>query len=423
MSALLDELDTWLTDNWSADLTVAEWWSLLGEAGWAAPTLPRSAFGRDASQAEAQVIAARLAERGVLGPPGGAGMAIVAPTIAAHGTPEQIDSLLRPIVTGRAAWCLLFSEPAAGSDLASLTTAARRDGEEWRIDGRKTWATGAHLADMAIVLARSDETSTRHHGLSCLALDMHQGAAVQVQPMREMTGRALSNDVVLADARTTDQAVLGGAGNGWIVVNSALTAERQTVGGHRTASAAPGTISGDLDRRAGDVLDRIAARRDASGASSDTAKPPAALVMDLAAAMAAGALPPVLRDALMRLHACVEVARLTARRADDRRGTGGELAGAANISKLWASEIARQSRDVGLELLGMRAGLHAYDRAGKVRLEEADGDALASQITAMALAAQAVSLVGGVDRLQRDLLGERVLGLPKGPAVEAPPAV
>ncbi|MCU1502218.1 MAG: putative acyl-CoA dehydrogenase [Ilumatobacteraceae bacterium] len=415
---LLDELDEWLTAHWDADLTVGEWWELLGSAGWATPTLPSHAYGRDASTADAEAIARRLAERGALGPPRGAGTTVVAPTIAAHGTPDQIETLLRPIVTGRQAWCLLFSEPAAGSDLAALTTSARRDGDEWRIDGRKTWATGAHLADMALVLARSEEGSRRHHGLTCFALDMRQGAAVEVRPMREMTGRALSNDVVLTEARLPGSAVLGGAGEGWIVVNSALTAERQSVGAHGGSNAAPGSIAGQLDVRAGDLIGRTTAKRSAADAESSTS--PDAIVMEAVAA--GGPLDPRRRQAVMRLHSMVEVARLTSHRADDERAAGRALPGAANIAKLWASEIARVSRDVGLDLLGGRGTLHAYDRVGTAALAltlHEDGT-LTSRTTGMALAAQAVSLVGGVDRLQRDLIGERVLGLPKAPVADRP---
>jgi alkylation response protein AidB-like acyl-CoA dehydrogenase len=413
MAHLLDELDLWLTAHWDPALTVGEWWELLGTSGWAAPTLPDDKFGKAATLGEAEEIVARLAARSVLGPPGGAGITVVAPTIAAHGTAAQRDVLLRGIVTGRQAWCLLFSEPDAGSDLAALTTAAWRDGEEWQLDGRKTWATGAHLADMAIVLARSDPDSSRHHGLTCFALDMHQRDAVEVRPMREMTGRALSNDVVLTAARVPDAAVLGEPGNGWIVVNAALTAERHSVGGHRAPSAAPGSISGDLSLRAGDVVERARSPRTTAEAPS----PPGQLVLELAAASGTVG-GRVVRQSLARLHSLVEVARLTARRADDERAAGRELRGAQHIAKLWASEIARASRDVGLEMLGARALLHAYDRAGRQRIELDDGDPLATRVMAMALSAQAVSLVGGVDRLQRDLIGERVLGLPKGPVAE-----
>ncbi len=415
--ALLDELDHWLTVHWDPAMTVGDWWELLGTAGWGAPMLAHDAFGKGATLGEAEEIAARFAVRGVLGPPSGAGITVVAPTIAAHGTAAQRDALLRGIVTGRQAWCLLFSEPDAGSDLAALATSARRDGEEWRLDGRKTWATGAHLADMAIVLARSDAGSSRHNGLTCFALDMHQDGAVEVRPMREMTGRALSNDVVLTAARVPVGAVLGEPGTGWIVVNVALTAERHSVGAHRGASAAPGSLSGDLALRAGDVVERARSPRTASEAPS----PPGQLVLELGAARGGAPRGRVARQQLARLHSLVEVARLTARRADDERAAGRELSGAQHIAKLWASEIARVSRDVGVDLLGARAMLHAYDRAGRQRIELDDGHPLATRVMAMALSAQAVSLVGGVDRLQRDLIGERVLGLPKGPAADQRP--
>jgi alkylation response protein AidB-like acyl-CoA dehydrogenase len=132
----LTELDVWIDEQWDPSVTVGAWWARLGAAGWAAPTLPPGRGGRGATSAEAEAITARLTERGVLGPPTGAGMAIVAPTLAAHADAGQIESLLRPILTGRQAWCLLFSEPGAGTDLAALATTAVPDGDGWRLDGR-----------------------------------------------------------------------------------------------------------------------------------------------------------------------------------------------------------------------------------------------------------------------------------------------
>ncbi len=398
-------LDGWIDEHWDPALSVGAWWELLGGAGWAAPTLPRDRCGRGMTVAEGDAVAARLAERGVLGPPAGTGMAIVAPTLAAHAdaAPDggQVESLLRPIVTGRAAWCLLFSEPGAGTDLASLTTTATPDGDGWRLDGRKTWATGAHLADMAIVLARTGPADSRHRGLTCLALDMRQGEGIEVRPMREMTGRALSNDVALDGAWVPADRVIGDVGDGWAVVNVALTSERRTVGAHRSSPAIAGSRSGDLDRPAVEV---VAAR---PRRARTTPLPP-----DTVARRVAGSpVDPALRQDLARLHIAVEVARWTAARAAALDAAGHPLPGAPNIAKLWAGEIARRSAAVGLTALGARGTLHAYDGPPP------DDDEAATQATAMALAAPAVSLVGGVDLVQRDLLGERVLGLPKSPAV------
>ena len=400
MATDLAELDAWIDDHWDPAATVGAWWELLGAAGWAAPTLPPDRGGRGATVAQGEAIAARLAERGVLGPPAGTAMAIVAPTLTAHADARQVDSLLRPILTGRQAWCLLFSEPGAGTDLAALTTTATPDGDGWRLDGRKTWATGAHLADMAIVLARTGPPDSRHRGLTCFALDLRQRAGVEVRPMREMTGRALSNDVVLSGAWVPVEHVIGDVGDGWAVVNVALTSERRTVGQHRSSPAVAGTASGDLDRPAGEVVARPRRARAAP-------RPPDAVARDVAARRPPAA---AARQDLARLQSAVSAAQWTAARAAALEAIDRPLPGAANIAKLWAGEIARRSAAVALAALGGRGTLHAYDGPS------VDDDDAAAQATAMALAAPAVSLVGGVDLVQRDLLGERVLGLPKSPA-------
>src|SRR6476646_1664801 len=148
-----DDLDAWLDAHWDPDLTVGAWWALLAEAGWT-------------EQSD------RFAERGALGPPGGTAVMVVLPAIIEHATAEQSPELARPILDGRAAWCLLLSEPDAGTDLAALTTAAVRDGDEWVIDGRQPWATGAHLAARALLLARTGAAGSRHRGLTAFVVGL-----------------------------------------------------------------------------------------------------------------------------------------------------------------------------------------------------------------------------------------------------------
>ena len=127
---LIDEIRTWLAENWDPDLTIAEWWERLGTAGWSAPTLPEESFGRGLSRSDAVRVLSEIASFGAVGPPAGLGLLLAAPTIASHGTREQIDTYVRDIVTGQRAWCQLFSEPGAGSDLAGLTTKAIKDDDE-----------------------------------------------------------------------------------------------------------------------------------------------------------------------------------------------------------------------------------------------------------------------------------------------------
>src|SRR6056297_1627429 len=260
---VVEEVRAWLEQNWDPDLTVAEWWERLGLAGWAAPTLPEHAYGRGLSRGDAVQVQQTIAEFGALGAPGGLGLLLAVPTIATHGTPEQIEHYVRDIVTGQRAWCQLFSEPGAGSDLAGLQAKAMRDGDEWIVNGQKVWTSGGHVADMGMLIARTDADVPKHQGITYFAIDMHQ-AGCDVRPLRELTGRALFNEVFLSDARVPADALIGGLNNGWAVANTTLAHERAGLGsggGSSGASAAvPGTVAGQLDTRAGGARRRAPAR-------------------------------------------------------------------------------------------------------------------------------------------------------------------
>ena len=417
MSDLLEELDDWLADNWDADLTVGEWWERLGLAGWAHPSLPSEAYGKGVSRTDALAVSARLAERGALGPPAGLGMALAAPTIAKHGTPEQVEELVRPIVTGQRAWCQLFSEPGAGSDLAGLATRAVRDGDEWVVNGQKVWTSGGHIADMGMLVARTNPEAPKHQGITWFAVDMHQDGAVDVRPLREMTGRALFNEVFLSDARVPDSWVIGGANNGWAVANSTLTFERQglSAGGQASAALAlPGTVVNDVAKRAGDF---VRPRGPGSGGAGTMVAGSEKLFVELARAN--GTLgDPTVRQQLMKLHTLNAIARYMNLRTKAERARGRELPGAGNLGKLAMSEVVRTSRDLGLAILGPLGTLHAYDAEERKALDEATGVPKSAYVTEMALFAQAPPIYGGTDEIQRNIVGERVLGLPKEPSDE-----
>ncbi len=413
MSDLLDELDAWIDANWDPDLTVRAWWERLGLAGWAAPSLPAHAFGRDVSRNEAIAIAKRIAERGALNAPGGLGMLLAAPTIATHGTPEQIEQYVKPIVTGAQGWCQLFSEPGAGSDLAGLGTRAVRDGEEWIVNGQKVWTSSGHLSDMGMLIARTDPDVPKHNGISWFAFDMHQ-PGVDVRPLREMTGRALFNEVFLSDARVPDRALVGGLHNGWAVANTTLAHERSGLGagaGAPMAAAIAGTIGGDLDKRAGDFVK--GERRGGGGGGAMTAG--AQRIFTEMAKRTGRITDPVVRQKLMKLHTLGEIGRYTTLRQKALRAKGQDIPGAGNIAKLSMSEIVRQSRDLGLEIAGAAGTLHAYDSDHRRVLDDATGNPFLGVLTEMALFAQAPPIYGGTDQVQRNILGERVLGLPKEP--------
>ena len=230
----------------------------MGLAGWAAPGLPENAYGKAMARSDVVLVQQEIAKFGALGAPAGLGLLLAAPTIATHGTQEQIDLYVRDIVTGQKAWCQLFSEPQAGSDLAGLQTRAVKDGDEWIINGQKVWTSGGQYADLGMLLARTDPEVPKHQGISYFAFDMLQDG-VDVRPLKEMTGHALFNEVFITDARVADSALIGGVNNGWAAANTTLMNERAGLGsgGGNAAGggmAQPGTVMGILPRRVGDLV-------------------------------------------------------------------------------------------------------------------------------------------------------------------------
>ena len=414
---VIAELTSWLEQNWDPDLTVAEWWERLGLAGWAAPGLPENAYGRGLSRNDAVAVQRTIAEFGALGAPGGLGLLLAAPTIATHGTQEQIDLYVKDIVTGQKAWCQLFSEPGAGSDLAGLQAKAIKDGEEWIVNGQKVWTSGGHVADMGMLIARTDPDVPKHQGISYFAADMHQ-PGMDVRPLRELTGRALFNEVFMSDVRVPDSALIGGLNNGWAVANTTLMHERAGLGagGGSAAggSASPGSVAGDLEKRAGDFVS--GGRRRGGGGAGAMFGGMENLVKELA--KSSGKLSdPTIRQDLMRLHTMNEIARFMNLRSKALKAAGmPDIPGGPNIAKLSMSHIVRLSRDLGLRVLGPLGTLHAYDGEQKKALDEATGNPFIGMVTEMSLFAQAPPIYGGTDQVQRNIIGERVLGLPKEPS-------
>lgn len=416
-SDLRDELETWLEENWDPDLSVGDWWQRLGLAGWVAPTWPTAWFGRDLSTAEANVVSATIGEFGALGAPGGLGLLLAGPTIVTHGTDDQKERYLRDIVTGQRAWCQLFSEPNAGSDLAGLQTRALADGDEWIISGQKVWTSGGHAADLGMLIARTDPEAPKHQGISYFALDMHQ-EGIDVRPLREITGRALFNEVFITDARTGDDTLIGGLNNGWAVANTTLTFERAGLGaggGSSAASAAiPGTVAGQLEMRAGDFVPTGGGRRRGGGSAGGMFGSAERMLVGLARDN--GAIDDhTVRQDLARLHSLNEIARFSNLRMKAAKAAGKSPGPIANTAKLSMSRIVRLTRDVGLRILGGYGTLHAYEGDQRKQLDAATGRPLDAMVTEMSLFSPAPSIYGGTDEIQKNIIGERVLGLPKEP--------
>ncbi|MCB0978049.1 MAG: acyl-CoA dehydrogenase family protein, partial [Acidimicrobiales bacterium] len=326
----------------------------------------------------------------------------------------------RDIVTGQKAWCQLFSEPGAGSDLAGLTTKAVRDGDDWIVNGQKVWTSLGTTADLGMLLARTDPDAPKHTGITWFACDMHQ-EGVELRPLREMTGHAMFNEVFLTDASVAHADVIGDVNQGWTVANTTLMNERAGLGAGGAGGGTmvtPGTIAGNLSRRVGDfVSERAAAKAPREDRPS---RPRSAAEVLIGYAKGNGtSTDPTIRQDLALLHTLGELGRLNNERLKATRAAGGDIPGMPNISKLSMSNIVRLQRDLGLRIAGPQGMLHAYTAEEKKALDEATGNPFLAMITGTALYAQAPPIYGGTDQIQRNIIGERVLGLPKEPGPDS----
>jgi alkylation response protein AidB-like acyl-CoA dehydrogenase len=304
------------------------------------------------------------------------GYGMVAPTLATHGTERQQSRYLRPLFTGEEVWCQLFSEPGAGSDVAGLSTRAIRDGDEWVVNGQKVWTTLAHLSRFGLLLARTDPDLPKHAGMTMFLVDMH-GEGVDVRPLYQITGEAEFNECFFTDARVADTDRLGDVGEGWHVALTTLMNERVSIGGN----AAP-RGSGPIGEAVRLFRERFAGATDARAA--------------------------VLRDEVLSAWVRSEVLRLTNQRAADarRRGTPGPE---GSVAKLAFAEENKRVYDLCVDLMGADGMLYGGDY-GLVRpTHTAIGT---PDLHKAFLRARANSIEGGTSEVMRNILGERVLGLP-----------
>jgi alkylation response protein AidB-like acyl-CoA dehydrogenase len=393
-----DELRAWLEGAWEPEAGLARWRARLADAGWGCPTWPTEWGGRGLSAAEGEEVARTLAEWGVPGPASTVGLSLVAPTLLAHGSVELKTRLLGPIATGDARWCQLFSEPGAGSDLASLATRAELDGGEWVVSGQKVWSTGAAQAQYGLLLARTDRDAPRHLGITCLVLPMRQ-AGVEVRALRQMNDHASFNEVFLDGARVPAADVIGEPGGGWVVARTTLAHERRLglarLGGpHRDPHSRTwrealaeqrelGAVHSWYPQRAGRV-DRLVEHAHASGRGADA----------------------LVRQNVTLAWSLATTARLSARRAAAARADGRAPGAEGSLAKLAASSISR-------------AGARAHGSiAGAAGLVTGPGGALGGVVAEILLSAPAQSIAGGTDEIQRNIVAERILQMPKEPSTE-----
>jgi alkylation response protein AidB-like acyl-CoA dehydrogenase len=391
------DVRAWLEEHWRADQSLLEWRRTLAASGWAVPSWPREWQGRGLPLWADDVVSAALGEIGAIGTAPGTGMALAAPTILAHGDDIVKRLLLGRIVTGEDTWCQLFSEPGSGSDLAGLSTTARRDGDEWVVDGQKLWSTSAHHADLGLLLARTDWDVPKHRGITCFALPMHQ-PGVEARPLRQMNGHASFNEVFLTGARIPTSHVIGPVGEGWRVALTTLAHERR-FGGMRRST---------IDASAGRVLAEAAAEADDHFRTYEW-YPQRAGRVDLLIdrAHAAGLHDDaVAREAISRVLSQQRTQQWTAQRAHAARAAGKAPGAEGSIGKLGTSHVARGAASTHSHLAGAAGMLSGPDSpAGGVVAE-------------VLVSVPAQSIAGGTDEVQRNILGEQMLGLPREPSVD-----
>ena len=403
VEAIKSEVGAWLRAHWDPHRPLRAWREMLVEGGWAAPGWPKEYYGRGFSAAEVAAVAQAFAEHGAVGAaevgPGG----LAAHTILAHGNDVQKKKYLRPILTCEHSWCQLFSEPGSGSDLAGLTTKAERVGDRWVVNGQKVWNTSAHQADYGLLVARTDWDVPKHQGLSYFLIDMRQ-PGVEARPLKQMNGHASFNEVFMTDAEVLDEDLLGAEGEGWAIATTTLSRERQGFGRDRSGGAVK-----DLD---GPIYAEYRAEL-AKALEPYKWYPQRAGRVDLVLSRARqrGAIAdPQVRQELAKLIAMRQAADWVAASAAEKRRLGERrVSPEGSVGKLAASVIARQAAHVHTLISGADAMLSGPD-------SELDGI-----VAEILVSVPAISIAGGTDEIQKNIIAERVLDLPKEPRFDKGP--
>jgi alkylation response protein AidB-like acyl-CoA dehydrogenase len=361
-----EEYRVWYPAFARTGLVAAQWPPRWGGLGW----------DRRLSQAAERVLAPYHLPR--LNP---LGLNLAAPALFAHGTDEQRLRFLPKIVSNEEVWCQLFSEPGAGSDLASLATRAERDGDRWRVTGQKVWTTWAHLADFGVLLARTDPGVPKRKGITYFLIDMHQ-PGVEVRPLRHIGGEVDFNEVFLDGAIVPDAQRVGEVGDGWKVARATLSGERQMVSG---------SGSGGVDRIGGSgarPLIRLALERTAQGLPN-------------------GWHDPRLRERLVRLWCEEQIRSWTNARVRAGLKAGLPPGPESSIGKVHGSELNQRLQAVAAEMLGL-AGTAWPGEPGTY------AESMPAEVRGM-LRSRANTIEGGTTEVNKNILAERVLGLPKEP--------
>ncbi len=389
-----DEVRTWLEEHLvgaNADLRgrggvgqedveperLLAWERELADGGWLGLDYPEHLGGRDASLSEQVVFHQTYVEARAPGRIPNIGLTLLGPTLVAFGTPKLQERFVPPIIAGTEHWCQGYSEPNAGSDLANVSTRARLEGDRWLVTGQKTWTSLAQHAQWAFVLCRTDPAGERHAGLSYLLVPMDQ-PRVEVRPIVQITGGSEFNEVFFDEAETDARLVVGGVGNGWAVAMGTLGFER----GASTLGQQTGY------RR---ELDALLGLARSNGSIDD----------------------PPLRQDLMRSYSELEILRYNQLRMLTALVADGVPGPEMSIGKLYWASWHRRLGELGMRVRGASA-MVGVDATPPLE-DPLDLGYQLDPLQRTFLYSRAHTIYGGSNQVQRNVIGERVLGLPREP--------
>jgi alkylation response protein AidB-like acyl-CoA dehydrogenase len=379
--AFRDELRGWLEENHPGEPPEDEheafefsrrWQRKLHEGGWAGVSWPKEYGGRGATLIEQAIFYTEMVRANAPRTANIIGLAMGGPVVITHGTEDQKQRYLEPLLSAEEIWCQGFSEPEAGSDLASLKTRGVKRNGEWVVTGQKVWTTLAHVAKWCMLVARTDPDAPKHQGLTYFLMDMEQDG-VEVKPLRQITGEAEFNEIFMEEARIPEENVVGGVGNGWAVAITTLMNERAGL-----AFAAQAALEVHMRRAI-----ELAGSMSRNGST---------LIDD-----------PVFRDRLAQLYIESEIFRLTNYRGLTKIMKAGVPGPEGSLGKWHWAEINQGLMELAMEIEGPYSQLmpgSGYEIAG-------------GEWQYQYLRTRANSIEGGTTEILKNIVAERVLGLPK----------
>ncbi|MBT5912920.1 MAG: acyl-CoA dehydrogenase [Rhodospirillaceae bacterium] len=393
-NSVREEARSWLKDNWNPNLDLFEWRNKLADSGWGLPNWPSEWYGRDLPVGLVPIVEEEFQRIGALPIPKSGIRMLAAATILNHGTEMHKQKFLRRIVTGQDVWCQLFSEPGSGSDLAGATTKAVMVGNKWVVNGQKVWTTSAHKAHWGLLLARTDMDATKHDGLSYFIIDMKQ-PGIETQPLKQMNGYASFNQVFLTDAEVLPDFQVAELGDGWKVATTTLMHERRAADSLRAWGQVPDNEGPIYDQERAEIettmapykwypqragrVDLIMERAKETGAIKD----------------------PAIRQEIAKLMTLHKSAEWTARRARSAQEQGKPQGPEGSLGKLAASNVARTAAKVHTMISGANSMLSGEDSPENGTVSE------------VLISFPASSIAGGTDEIQKNIISERVLDMPK----------